>query len=38
MELTLKNITKVFKDKIAVNDFNVILTSGVYGLLGPNEP
>lgn len=36
MELTLKNITKVFKDKIAVNDFNVILTSGVYGLLGPN--
>lgn len=38
MELTLKNITKVFKDKIAVNDFNVTLTSGVYGLLGPNEP
>lgn len=36
MELTFKNITKVFKDKIAVNDFNVILTSGVYGLLGPN--
>ena len=36
MELTLKNITKVFKDKIAVNDFNVTLTSGVYGLLGPN--
>lgn len=36
MELTLKNITKVFKDKIAVNDFNVILTSGIYGLLGPN--
>ncbi|MRZ79255.1 ATP-binding cassette domain-containing protein [Paeniclostridium sordellii] len=36
MELTFKNITKVFKDKIAVNDFNVTLTSGVYGLLGPN--
>lgn len=36
MELTLKNITKAFKDKIAVNDFNVTLTSGVYGLLGPN--
>ena len=36
MELTLKNITKVFKDKIAVNDFNITLTSGVYGLLGPN--
>ncbi|MFR9071229.1 MAG: ABC transporter ATP-binding protein, partial [Paraclostridium sp.] len=36
MELTLKNITKSFKDKIAVNDFNVTLTNGIYGLLGPN--
>ncbi|MEG2984629.1 MAG: ABC transporter ATP-binding protein [Peptostreptococcaceae bacterium] len=36
MELTLKNITKSFKDKVAVNDFNVTLTSGIYGLLGPN--
>ncbi len=36
MELTLKNITKSFKDKGAVNDFNVTLTNGIYGLLGPN--
>ncbi|SCI83973.1 Uncharacterized ABC transporter ATP-binding protein YbhF [uncultured Clostridium sp.] len=36
MELTLKNITKSFKDKVAVNDFNVTLTNGIYGLLGPN--
>lgn len=36
MELTLKNITKSFKDKIAVNDFNLTLTNGIYGLLGPN--
>lgn len=36
MELTLKNITKSFKDKVAVNDFNVTLTNGMYGLLGPN--
>jgi ABC-2 type transport system ATP-binding protein len=36
MELTLKNITKSFKDKVAVNDFNVTLNSGIYGLLGPN--
>ncbi len=36
MELTLKNITKSFKDKVAVNDFNVSLTNGIYGLLGPN--
>ena len=36
MELTLKNINKSFKDKIAVNDFNVTLNNGIYGLLGPN--
>ena len=36
MELILKNITKSFKDKVAVNDFNVTLTNGIYGLLGPN--
>lgn len=36
MELTLKNINKSFKDKIAVSDFNVTLNNGIYGLLGPN--
>lgn len=36
MELVLKNINKSFKDKIAVNNFNVTLNNGIYGLLGPN--
>ncbi|MBO3445277.1 ABC transporter ATP-binding protein [Clostridium sp. CCUG 7971] len=36
MKLEIKNITKEFKDKKAVNNFNVTLTPGVYGLLGPN--
>ncbi|MGL5640957.1 MAG: ABC transporter ATP-binding protein [Paraclostridium sp.] len=36
MELVLKNINKSFKDKIAVNNFNMTLNNGIYGLLGPN--
>ena len=36
MELEMKNITKKFKDKTAVNNFNVTLFEGIYGLLGPN--
>lgn len=36
MELVIKNISKEFKDKIAVDKFNVTLNSGIYGLLGPN--
>ena len=36
MELEIKNITKKFKDKTAVNNFNVTLSEGIYGLLGPN--
>jgi len=36
MELIIKNISKEFKDKIAVDEFNVTLNSGIYGLLGPN--
>lgn len=36
MELEMKNITKKFKDKTAVNNFNVTLSEGIYGLLGPN--
>ncbi|MGL5750190.1 MAG: ABC transporter ATP-binding protein [Paraclostridium sp.] len=31
-----KNISKEFKDKLAVDNFNVTLNSGIYGLLGPN--
>ncbi len=36
MELIIKNISKEFKDKLAVDNFNVTLNSGIYGLLGPN--
>lgn len=36
MELIIKNISKEFKDKVAVDKFNVTLNSGIYGLLGPN--
>lgn len=36
MELKIKNVTKKFKDRVAVNDFSVSLKNGIYGLLGPN--
>lgn len=36
MELIINNISKEFKDKVAVDKFNVTLNSGIYGLLGPN--
>lgn len=36
MELIINNISKEFKDKIAVDNFNVTLRPGIYGLLGPN--
>lgn len=36
MELVLQNISKQFKDKLAVNRITCTLTPGVYGLLGPN--
>ena len=36
MELTLKKITKQFGRKIAVDRMNVVLSPGVYGLLGAN--
>ena len=36
MELIIKNISKEFKDKVAVDKFNVTLNEGIYGLLGPN--
>lgn len=36
MELKIEDLTKKFKDKIAVNKFSVTLGNGVYGLLGPN--
>lgn len=36
MELKIDNLTKKFKDKIAVKEFSVVLGNGIYGLLGPN--
>lgn len=36
MELIINNISKEFKDKLAVDKFSVTLNSGIYGLLGPN--
>lgn len=36
MELRIDKLTKKFKDKTAVNALSVILTPGIYGLLGAN--
>lgn len=36
MELTTIGLTKQFGGKIAVNDLNISLSNGVYGLLGTN--
>ncbi len=34
--LTLKHITKKYKDKTALEDVSLELDCGIYGLLGPN--
>ncbi|MBQ2988072.1 MAG: ATP-binding cassette domain-containing protein [Clostridia bacterium] len=36
MELSVKNISKSYKDNKALQNFNVDFTPGVYALLGPN--
>ncbi|TCK98732.1 ABC-2 type transport system ATP-binding protein [Natranaerovirga hydrolytica] len=36
MELVVEHITKKYKDIVAVNDVNLTLTPGVWGLLGAN--
>ncbi len=36
MELILDNLTKTFKDKVAVDKFSYTMKAGVYGLLGAN--
>lgn len=36
MELIIKNVTKTYRKKRALNDFSLDLEPGVYGLLGPN--
>lgn len=34
--ITLRNITKKYKDKTALSDISLDLDCGIYGLLGPN--
>lgn len=34
MELKIEHISKQFKDKTAVDDVSLTLTTGVWGLLG----
>lgn len=34
MELKIEHLSKQFKDKTAVNDVNLTLTPGVWGLWG----
>jgi len=36
MELTAQKLTKKYRDKTAVSDVSLVLTPGVYGLLGAN--
>lgn len=36
MELTIDHLSKKYKDKCAVDDISLTLTSGVWGLLGAN--
>lgn len=36
MKLEINNLTKTFSDTIALNDLNLTLNPGVYGLLGAN--
>ena len=36
MELKYENITKNYRRKIALDNFNATLNEGIYALLGPN--
>ncbi len=36
MQLQIRNLSKIYGDKKAVNNVNLTLTNGVYGLLGAN--
>lgn len=36
MQLTIKSLRKEYKEKVAVNEINMIFNEGVYGLLGAN--
>ena len=36
MELTLHGVSKQYKNKLALHEFNYTFQNGIYGLLGPN--
>ncbi|MGH4121564.1 MAG: ABC transporter ATP-binding protein [Clostridium sp.] len=36
MNIEIRNLTKKYSDKVAVNNFSITMQEGVYGLLGPN--
>ena len=36
MELTINNLSKSYKNKVAVNNISTTLTPGIWGLLGAN--
>ncbi|RXZ81328.1 ABC transporter ATP-binding protein [Paenibacillaceae bacterium] len=36
MKLTIKDLTRTYKNKLALNNLSTELTPGVYGLIGPN--
>lgn len=36
MKISIDNISKTYKEKLALNQFSLELTEGVYGILGPN--
>lgn len=36
MELTIDHVSKVYKDKTAVDDVSITITTGIWGLLGAN--
>ncbi|CZT55153.1 ABC transporter ATP-binding protein [Solibaculum mannosilyticum] len=36
MELTLHSVSKQYKNKLALHEFNYTFQKGIYGLLGPN--
>lgn len=36
MELTIDHVSKAYKDKVAVNDVSITITTGIWGLLGAN--
>ncbi|MFR7590760.1 MAG: ABC transporter ATP-binding protein [Longibaculum sp.] len=36
IKLDIKDVSQVYKDKVALNKVNLSLTNGIYGLVGPN--